>query len=239
MAARRFFRQWRTPTSESSLFKTLETQSPCPPYPYGPNLHYRDANGGLYGGANIQHGNKISKGRNKGKTLRRWYPNVRQENIRSEALDRTMTIRITASAMRTIRKAGGLDQYLLGAKPARIKELGVFGWRLRWQVMNSPSMKERFRRERENLGLPPAVEGGFDTVWAQDAELRQEVQAEQEGQWATLREADERFRRHVERNWEPKDHRKYRKVDLVPGFNTEAFRSLTLEPAQSEQTVQS
>src|SRR5207248_3802817 len=109
---------------------------------------------GLYGGASIQFGNKISKGRNKGKTRRRWYPNVRLETIRSEALGKELTIRITASCMRTINKCGGLDQYLLGDKPARIKELGLFGWKLRWKVMNSPMMSEKFAEERAKLGLP-------------------------------------------------------------------------------------
>jgi len=43
--------------------------------------------------------------------------------------------------MRTINKVGGLDQYVLGDKTARIKELGVKGWELRWRVLNA--MKKR------------------------------------------------------------------------------------------------
>src|SRR5690242_15460503 len=65
-----------------------KTDPLMPPYPYGANVNYPEANYGLYGGASIQSGNKISKGRNKGKTLRKWYPNVRLETIRSEALDK-------------------------------------------------------------------------------------------------------------------------------------------------------
>ena len=63
-------------------------------------------------------------------------------------------VKVQARVLRTIDKVGGLDEYLLGNKPARIKELGLEGWRLRWMVMNTGKVKERFRRERVRLGLP-------------------------------------------------------------------------------------
>lgn len=72
-------------------------------------------------------GNKISDGRNKGKTLRKWFPNIRLEKIRSEALDRELTIPIRARVKRTIKKCGGLDEYLLGEKAGRIKSLVYWG----------------------------------------------------------------------------------------------------------------
>ena len=183
-----------------------------PPYPYGPRQTFKQADRGLYGGASIQFGNKISKGRNKGKTRRRWYPNVRLETIRSEALGKDLTIRITASCMRTINKCGGLDQYLLGDKPARIKELGLFGWKLRWKVMKSPMMQQKFAEERKKLGLqaPGQWKPGqtFEQLWAHDA-ARTEMLREQKKAWEELKEKDERFRQHVKTRWEPKDGRKY------------------------------
>lgn len=42
---------------------------PCPPYPYGMLHAFKNADKGLFGGAHVQSGNKISKGRNKGKTV--------------------------------------------------------------------------------------------------------------------------------------------------------------------------
>ena len=63
-----------------------------------------------------------------------------------------------ARVLRTIDKVGGLDEYLLGNKPARIKELGVEGWRLRWEVMRTPKIRDRIKAERVKLGLP---EGGW------------------------------------------------------------------------------
>jgi large subunit ribosomal protein L28 len=60
--------------------------------------------------------------------------------------------------LRTIDKSGGLDEYLLGRKPQRVKDLGPWGWRLRWRIMQSPAVREQFAREREALGLPPKQE---------------------------------------------------------------------------------
>lgn len=55
-------------------------------------------------------------------------------------------------------KVGGLDEYLLGEKAGRIKELGMAGWKLRWRIMQTDAVKERFRRQREQMGLPPKEE---------------------------------------------------------------------------------
>ena len=46
---------------------TQQLPTHVPPYPYGPRQWYKQADTGLYGGAMIRFGNKISKGRNKGK----------------------------------------------------------------------------------------------------------------------------------------------------------------------------
>ncbi len=56
--------------------------------------------------------------------------------------------------LRTIDKVGGLDEYLLGEKAGRIKELGMEGWKLRWRVMQTWVVKQRFKEERRKLGLP-------------------------------------------------------------------------------------
>lgn len=53
----------------------------------------------------------------------------------------------------TIDKVGGLDAYLTGSKPARIRTLGPTGWRLRWRVMNSPRYQKQLAEERKALGL--------------------------------------------------------------------------------------
>jgi large subunit ribosomal protein L28 len=173
-----------------------------PSYPYGRNHAFREANFGLYGGATLQSGNKISKGRNKGKTLRHWFPNVRIEKFRSEALDTEFKIPATARVVRTIRKCGGLDQYVMGTKPARIKELGMLGWKLRWLVMTSPKMLATFDQQRRELGLPEStsLKAAFEDVW-NDEEQRTKLIAEQELAWADLRQAAVKFEEHVQQHW--------------------------------------
>ena len=186
-----------------------------PPYPYGRNTTFREANQGLYGGTTIQSGHNISKGRNKGKTLRKWFPNVRVEKIKSQALDKELTIPITARTMRTIRKCGGLDQYLLGDKSARIKELGLLGWKLRWLVMNSESMKNKYAAERANLGLPiqNIATETFAEVW-NDPDRRQVLVEEQTKAWEEMRGRADRFEQHVKRHWDYADKTQYRLKEL-------------------------
>lgn len=128
-----------------------------PPYPYGPALQYKAQDSGLYGGSTIQFGNNISE-RNKGKTRRTWHPNIHRKRLWSDALGKFIQVKVQARVLRTIDKVGGLDEYLLGNKPARIKELGVEGWRLRWEVMRTPKIRDKIKAERVKLGLP---EGGW------------------------------------------------------------------------------
>ncbi|KAL2857899.1 ribosomal L28 family-domain-containing protein [Aspergillus pseudoustus] len=124
-----------------------------PPYPFGPNYTYRQSNTGLYGGTMIQYGNKISQGRNEGKTRRSWKPNVRRKKFYSEALDEHLHIKVTRKAIRTIQKDGGLDNYLLKDHPARVRELGLFGWKLRYQVMQTEGVQKMLKQERKRLGV--------------------------------------------------------------------------------------
>ena len=93
--------------------------------------------------------------KNEIKTRRYWRPNVLRKRLWSQSLRTYLRIRVTARVLRTIDKCGGLDEYLLGEKAGRIKELGMGGWKLRWRIMQTESVKERFRKQREALGLPP------------------------------------------------------------------------------------
>lgn len=96
--------------------------------------------------------------RNEIKTRRYWRPNVQNKRLWSNALRKFVKTRVTARVLRTIDKVGGLDEYLLGEKAQRIKELGMGGWKLRWRVMQTPMVKRRFAAQREALGLPPREE---------------------------------------------------------------------------------
>lgn len=65
-----------------------------------------------------------------------------------------MRVKVQARVLRTIDKVGGLDAYLLGDTVGRVKELGPYGWKLRWRVMGTESVRARFREERKRLGVP-------------------------------------------------------------------------------------
>ncbi|KAI0191328.1 hypothetical protein F4808DRAFT_453711 [Astrocystis sublimbata] len=133
-----------------------------PDYPYGPFRTYKQRNQGLFGTTKIRSGNVVaSKYGNKSRTT--WLPNRHTKRLWSPALNAFIRTRMTASILHTIDRLGGIDAYLLGGKAKRIKELGPAGWALRWKVMQSPMVQERFARERVALGLPPK-EGGVVVV---------------------------------------------------------------------------
>ena len=124
-----------------------------PEYPYGAPTLYKQSRYGLYGEQRIRFGNNVSvKGKNKSR--RSWRPNIMNKRLFSKALNRHVQIRVSSRVLRTIDKLGGLDEYLLGEKETRIRELGESGWWLRWAVMQTNTIKKRFAAERIALGLP-------------------------------------------------------------------------------------
>lgn len=128
-----------------------------PPYPYGPTRLYKQSRKGLYGGQRLQFGNNVS-GDFEIKTRRQWHPNIKTKRLFSKALNRYVQVRVSTRVLRTIDKLGGLDEYLLGEKETRIRELGESGWWLRWAIMQTPGVKKQFAAEREALGLPALSE---------------------------------------------------------------------------------
>ena len=66
---------------------------------------------GLYDGKDVRFGNNVPFSMKK--TRRRWNPNVQEKRVYSEILDAMIPFHLTTSALRSIDKYGGLDQYLL------------------------------------------------------------------------------------------------------------------------------
>lgn len=64
-------------------------------------------------GKTRQIGHKVSHSNRK--TKRRFLPNLLQVTLMSEALDRSVRLRISANALRTVDHRGGLDAFLLAA----------------------------------------------------------------------------------------------------------------------------
>ncbi|AOA61054.1 54S ribosomal protein L24, mitochondrial [Komagataella phaffii CBS 7435] len=112
-----------------------------PEYKYGDSKIYKQSNKGLYGGQFLQFGNKISEFKNK--NGRKWSLNVHTKSLWSEILNKSIRVKLTARVLRTINKEGGLDQYLLKDKSARIKELGPTGWKLKFQLLTKKENQKK------------------------------------------------------------------------------------------------
>ncbi|KAF8252165.1 hypothetical protein K440DRAFT_633383 [Wilcoxina mikolae CBS 423.85] len=122
-----------------------------PKYPYPIQHTFKQSWFGLYGGKHIQFGNNVPE--SEYKTRRSWLPNIKQKKLYSESLGWFIPLRVATSVLRTVDKVGGLDNYLTGTKTARVKELGPLGWKLRWEVMNSPAYQKKRAAELEAFGL--------------------------------------------------------------------------------------
>lgn len=155
------YKQLRVPDSDipipSVSGKTRVPGLEIPPYPFGRRQVYHQSNTGLYGSARIRFGNNVSE-KNEVKTRRKWRPNVQQKRLWSASLGTLVRTRVTTRVLRTIDKLGGLDEYLLGSKTGRIRDLGPWGWMLRWRIMQTPAVRARFAAERAAMGLPPSEE---------------------------------------------------------------------------------
>lgn len=69
-------------------------------------------------GKSVQAGNNVSHANNK--TRRRFLPNLCSVHLMSDALGRSFSFKVSASALRSVEHRGGLDSFL---KKARDSEL--------------------------------------------------------------------------------------------------------------------
>jgi ribosomal protein L28 len=67
---------------------------------------------GLYHGRDVRFGHSISHSHTRSK--RKWYPNVQNKRLWSEALDDWVRFKVTTRAMKEIDNIGGIDKYILG-----------------------------------------------------------------------------------------------------------------------------
>ncbi|KAI5121925.1 hypothetical protein M0805_000254 [Coniferiporia weirii] len=81
---------------------------------------------GLFHGKLIQFGNNVPF--SKQKTRRTWLPNIQQKGLRSTLLNRELTLKVSTKALKTIKKLGGLDEYILNT---RSELLGPEGMRIK------------------------------------------------------------------------------------------------------------
>ena len=69
-------------------------------------------------GKTFQSGNNVSHAKNR--TRRRFLPNLQNITFISEKLGRSIRLRVAVSAIRTVEKRGGLDEYLLSASNTKL-----------------------------------------------------------------------------------------------------------------------
>lgn len=63
-------------------------------------------------GQNVSHSNR--------KTKRRFDPNLQRVHLRSEALRRSVPMRVSTRLIRTVQKHGGIDAWLLRTRDAQL-----------------------------------------------------------------------------------------------------------------------
>lgn len=105
-------------SSAVSPFPSAGADDFCSPsHSYGQQqIRYRSnrSRRGLYNGKDIRSGNNVPFSMKK--TKRKFKPNVFKKSVYSETLDEMVRFHLTASALRSIDKAGGLDSYLLTSR---------------------------------------------------------------------------------------------------------------------------
>ena len=80
-------------------------------------------------GKGVQYGNNVSHANNK--TRRRYLPNLQQVSLMSEVLGRTVQLKVSVAAIRSVEHRGGLDAFLMDTRDA---ELSVELRRLKKQI---------------------------------------------------------------------------------------------------------
>ena len=85
-------------------------------------------------GKETQFGHNVSH--SKRRTNRRFAPNIQSVSLHSEALGRSVSLRICTRALRTVLKKGGLDRFLLDTDNAKLPEQAL---RLKRRVQKSLS----------------------------------------------------------------------------------------------------
>lgn len=71
-------------------------------------------------GKGVLAGNNVSHAHNKSR--RRFLPNLQDTSLMSDALGRTVRLRLSVRAIRTIEHKGGLDAYLVNTADSKLPE---------------------------------------------------------------------------------------------------------------------
>lgn len=87
-------------------------------------------------------------------TKRKFKPNVFTKKVYSEVLDEMVRFHLTTSALRSIDKAGGLDNYILTSNHVTSGE----GLAVKHRILNKLNYEERQNAKNAEHQEAPAVE---------------------------------------------------------------------------------
>ena len=74
-------------------------------------------------GKKYLNGNNVSHAKNR--TKRRFLPNLQNISLMSEKLKKSIKLKISTSAIRTVEKKGGLDEYLLNTSNSKLTSKAI------------------------------------------------------------------------------------------------------------------
>ncbi|KIP01327.1 hypothetical protein PHLGIDRAFT_17272 [Phlebiopsis gigantea 11061_1 CR5-6] len=111
---------------------------------------FKRAQLGLFGGKTKQSGNNVPF--SKKKTRRTWLPNVHNQRLFSDTLQQFIRVKITARALRTVKKHGGIDHYVMNTKP---ELLGWEGMRIRHVLRERQTVQAAMAPGDAAATIPP------------------------------------------------------------------------------------
>ena len=71
-------------------------------------------------GKTVMSGNNVSHANNR--TRRRFLPNLQVTTMQSDVLGRSLKLRVSTSAIRTVEKHGGIDPFLIQARNSELAD---------------------------------------------------------------------------------------------------------------------
>ncbi|KAJ1404498.1 hypothetical protein B484DRAFT_404761 [Ochromonadaceae sp. CCMP2298] len=149
----------KTPLRPVSEGPAMFVNKPTKTTKCGYNLHRSNrAKEGLYHGKDVMFGHSISHSHTRSK--KKWFPNVQNKRVFSEALDDWVRFKITTRALKEVDNVGGIDNYILSLDEKSVSESnyvtkirGLIAGKLFHQGLLSDRIIRRLGYDKE----PPSV----------------------------------------------------------------------------------
>nr|GAT55063.1 mitochondrial 50S ribosomal protein [Mycena chlorophos] len=110
---------------------------------------FKRAQLGLFQNKMKQYGNNVPFSLKK--TRRTWLPNIQRKRFFSESLQSFLPVKVTTAALKTIKKKGGIDNYVL---QTHSETLGWKGMELRTMVQDALNKKKALEKPAEPVEIP-------------------------------------------------------------------------------------